>query len=149
MKTYTFIIGGKHYEVEVKDVAARDMILVVNGRDYTVSRQSGPASEPTTAPPPSLVPAGPIARPPQVIEAPIGPGATEEVRAPLPGKVLAVAVAPGDHIQYGDALCTLEAMKMESIIRAPIDGVVAQVHVAALASVQYNDLLVTIKMVSE
>lgn len=46
--------------------------------------------------------------------------------APMPATVVAVAVAPGQQVKRGEALVTLEAMKMELVIRAPRDGTVAR-----------------------
>jgi biotin carboxyl carrier protein len=50
--------------------------------------------------------------------------------APMPGTVIAVAVAVGQQVQAGDLLLTLEAMKMELPIRAPRDGVVSAIRCA-------------------
>jgi 3-methylcrotonyl-CoA carboxylase alpha subunit len=49
------------------------------------------------------------------------------VRAPMPGKILRVAIAVGDHVHKGDVLFLLEAMKVQMRIIAPADGVVALV----------------------
>ena len=48
------------------------------------------------------------------------PGAGLE--SPMPGVVARVMVAPGDVVQKGQPLLTLEAMKMEHVIRAPRPG---------------------------
>ena len=47
--------------------------------------------------------------------------------APLPGKLVQVAVAPGQTVTKGDLLLVLEAMKMEHRIHAPHDGVIETV----------------------
>ncbi|MEW6694673.1 Acetyl-/propionyl-coenzyme A carboxylase alpha chain [Tepidimonas thermarum] len=47
--------------------------------------------------------------------------------APMPGKVVAVLVQPGDAVKKGQPLAVLEAMKMEHTIAAPADGTVAEV----------------------
>ena len=47
--------------------------------------------------------------------------------APMPGKVLAVHVAPGARVERGQLLMVLEAMKMEHAITAPAEGVVETV----------------------
>ena len=44
------------------------------------------------------------------------------LEAPMPGKVIAVKVAPGDTVGKGDELLVVEAMKMENAVRAPRDG---------------------------
>jgi acetyl/propionyl-CoA carboxylase alpha subunit len=53
-----------------------------------------------------------------------GPSAGSLV-APMPGIVVALLVATGQHVRAGDPLMILEAMKMEHTIRAPWSGVVA------------------------
>ncbi|HYN59283.1 MAG TPA: biotin/lipoyl-containing protein, partial [Rubrivivax sp.] len=46
--------------------------------------------------------------------------------APMPGKVLSIAVKAGDKVQRGQPLAVMEAMKMEHTIHAPHDGVVTE-----------------------
>jgi 3-methylcrotonyl-CoA carboxylase alpha subunit len=66
------------------------------------------------------------------------------VKAPMPGKVLAVPVAAGDTVTKGQTLAVLEAMKMEHALTAPRDGVVETVTVEAGAQVGDGDVLVTL-----
>ncbi|GAB3601778.1 acetyl/propionyl/methylcrotonyl-CoA carboxylase subunit alpha [Microbacterium aureliae] len=47
-----------------------------------------------------------------------------DLRAPMPGAVVAVHVADGDRVRAGDRVVTIEAMKMEHPVTAPADGVV-------------------------
>ncbi|MDP9250495.1 MAG: biotin/lipoyl-binding protein [Chloroflexota bacterium] len=58
-----------------------------------------------------------------------GGGGPVEVRATLPGMVLAVAVADGDEVTEGEPLVTIEAMKMQNEVRAPRGGRVGSVSV--------------------
>jgi 3-methylcrotonyl-CoA carboxylase alpha subunit len=51
--------------------------------------------------------------------------------APMPGKIIAVMVKPGDRVEKGAPLVILEAMKMEHTIAAPAHGMVKEVHYAA------------------
>jgi biotin carboxyl carrier protein len=53
-----------------------------------------------------------------------------EVRATLPGLIVAVGVAAGDEVEEGAALLTIEAMKMQNEVRAPRAGRVVEVEVA-------------------
>jgi len=66
------------------------------------------------------------------------------VRSPVSGVVVAVEAKPGDHVRRGQALATVEAMKMQYSILAPIDGVVAHVGAAAGAQIQTRGLLFVI-----
>jgi 3-methylcrotonyl-CoA carboxylase alpha subunit len=56
-------------------------------------------------------------------------GETGRLEAPMPGKVTAVKVAPGQAVGKGQELLVVEAMKMENALRAPRDGQVKAVHV--------------------
>jgi biotin carboxyl carrier protein len=54
-----------------------------------------------------------------------------EVRATLPGLVVAVAVKEGDEVAQGATLLTVEAMKMQNEVRSPRGGRVAALAVVA------------------
>jgi len=58
-------------------------------------------------------------------------GVRDAVVTPMQGTVLAVEVAEGDHIEAGQVVCIVEAMKMENEITAHRAGVVADLAVAA------------------
>lgn len=68
-----------------------------------------------------------------------------EVRATLPGLVMRVAVSPGDEVAAGDALVTVEAMKMQNEIRAPRAGIVASVEVKPGQAIANGALLVRLE----
>jgi biotin carboxyl carrier protein len=53
----------------------------------------------------------------------------DELKSPMPGKVLAINVKPGDEVRTGTSLLTLEAMKMENVIKAEGVGIVKSIHV--------------------
>lgn len=67
------------------------------------------------------------------------------MRSPMPGKVIAILVRPGDQVSAGDEVCVVEAMKMEQSIRAYRDGVVKTVHVQPMDSVRANDPLIELE----
>ena len=50
-----------------------------------------------------------------------------QLTAPMPGKIIAVMVAAGAHVERGAPLLIMEAMKMEHTITAPHAGIVAPV----------------------
>ncbi len=49
------------------------------------------------------------------------------LNAPMPGKILSIAVAVGDEVTKGAPLLIMEAMKMEHTIEAPHDGKVEEI----------------------
>ena len=51
------------------------------------------------------------------------------LEAPMPGRVIAVGVEPGQAVKKGQELLVVEAMKMENALRAPRDGIVKSVAV--------------------
>jgi biotin carboxyl carrier protein len=64
--------------------------------------------------------------------------------APMPGSVVSVAVAEGDHVVRGAAVVVLEAMKMEHTVHAPADGVVSAIEVAVGQQVDTGAVLAVI-----
>ena len=68
------------------------------------------------------------------------------IKAPMPGKVLAVFVRPGHSVQVGDRLLVLEAMKMEHRLTAPAAGTIRAVHVGDGDQVADGGVLVEIEM---
>ncbi|MDP3801600.1 acetyl/propionyl/methylcrotonyl-CoA carboxylase subunit alpha [Brevundimonas sp.] len=58
-----------------------------------------------------------------------GPAADGALRAPMPGKIVATPVKPGDTVAKGQPVVVLEAMKMEHALVAPFDGVVGEISV--------------------
>jgi propionyl-CoA carboxylase alpha chain len=65
--------------------------------------------------------------------------------APMPGKVVSVAVTPGDSVDEGQLLMILEAMKMEHRVLAPHAGVVSQLRAGAGEQVNGGDILVVLE----
>ena len=60
---------------------------------------------------------------------------------PMPGLVVSLDVAPGDEVQEGQALCTVEAMKMENVLRAEKKAVVSKINAAAGDSMAVDDVI--------
>ncbi|MCK0119076.1 acetyl/propionyl/methylcrotonyl-CoA carboxylase subunit alpha [Loktanella sp. F6476L] len=60
---------------------------------------------------------------------------------PMPGLIVTVNVEVGDEIQEGQALCTVEAMKMENILRAEKKCVVSKINAAAGDNLAVDDVI--------
>ena len=91
---------------------------------------------------PTAVPAGACRTGCRACGAPLASG--EVVKAPMPGNILKINVAPGQKVEEGDVLIVLEAMKMENEIVATKSGTVAQVAVSKGAVVETGAPLVVI-----
>jgi len=63
------------------------------------------------------------------------------LKAPMPGLVINIAVEIGQTVQKGDALLILEAMKMENVIKSPTDGIIKSITVKKGDAVEKNQVL--------
>ena len=73
------------------------------------------------------------------------PSNLEHVAAPIPGLLVDVAVTEGIKVQKGAKLCTIEAMKMETVIYADQSGTVERLCVKAGENIEAQQLLFVIK----
>ena len=68
-------------------------------------------------------------------------GNAAHVAAPMPGKVLKVAVKPGDQVKAGAVLMVTEAMKMETNVKAKADCTIGEVRFKEGDKVEKDDLI--------
>jgi biotin carboxyl carrier protein len=68
----------------------------------------------------------------------------QDVTATMPGRIVRVLVAPGEHVKARQPVVVVEAMKMENEMRAPKDGVVREVKVNEGAAIDAGAVLVVI-----
>jgi pyruvate carboxylase len=66
------------------------------------------------------------------------------VGAPMPGKVVKVAVKPGDKVAAGGVLMVTEAMKMETNVKAKADCIVGEVKFKEGDKVEKDDLILVL-----
>lgn len=66
----------------------------------------------------------------------------KELQAPMPGRIVNVAVAIGDELNVGDAILSLEAMKMENVLKAEGIGVVKAINVSTDDVVDKGSVLI-------
>ena len=101
--------GAAEYKLQVNGKSVRVQIdgniATVNGTAYTVDIEDAVSTQ-ETAPPDA-----------------------EPVSAQMPGKVIRILKHTGDHVQAGEAILILEAMKMEVQINAPNAGTVVEMPV--------------------
>jgi biotin carboxyl carrier protein len=141
----TVVVNGTPYTVEVGDLMAWPLTVTVNGVSYQVEMEPAARSSPTDDPSdcdddPDADGASDASRG----GAEPGEAAPVQVRAPMPGTITAVHAGPGDSVAAGQALCTLEAMKMRNAVRASRAGIIAAVAVATGQTVACGDVLFTL-----
>jgi len=69
------------------------------------------------------------------------PDTSKMLLCPMPGLIVKVDVEVGQEVREGQALCTVEAMKMENILRAERKGVVSKINAAAGDSLAVDDII--------
>lgn len=134
---YVVTLNGKNYEVDVTETDA----IVTGITEVPVMVAAAPAVAPVAAP----------AEAPKAEEAPAAPAAPSaptasgtQVKAPMPGTILAVKASAGQAVKAGDVIVVLEAMKMENDIVAPCDGTVKEIVVTKGTTVNTDDVLAII-----
>ncbi|MBK7821943.1 MAG: biotin/lipoyl-binding protein [Tessaracoccus sp.] len=146
MRRYTIAVDDKELVIDLRPLGGRRYRAQLDGKmvDVTLGRDGRPATitpvvavrsvdtprpaEPASSPQDGAAPSGPI-----------------DLTAPMPGLVLAIDAGVGATVERGDAIITLEAMKMVNQVRAPRGGVVTKVHVTAGDQVSYGDALARIE----
>ncbi len=137
---FTVRIDDQSFEVEIGNINERPIVAVVDGRPYEVwpenemngalQIESGVEKPRETARPEAT---GPV---------PSGTGRdTKVVRAPIPGVIVNVQVKTGDIVEIGQALFTIEAMKMRNLIRASRTGEIGEIFASIGQTVNHNDPL--------
>lgn len=63
------------------------------------------------------------------------------IKSPMPGLIVAIAVNEGQVVHKGQVLVVLESMKMENELKAPRDGTVSSIKVEPRQTVEQNQVL--------
>jgi len=126
--------------------------VTVDGKSFDVTVEvpdepgaGGPAPAPLSAPvsaappPPVAAPAAPAA--PSASGGASGPG---DVRSPLAGRIIAIGVQPGQQVNQGDNILTVEAMKMNTSVVAPKSGKVTEILTTVGSAVDEGQVLARI-----
>ena len=71
----------------------------------------------------------------------VAPDTSKMLLCPMPGLIVKIDVAEGEEVQEGQALCTVEAMKMENILRAERKGTVAKINAGPGDSLAVDEVI--------
>ncbi len=69
------------------------------------------------------------------------PDTSKMLLCPMPGLIVSVAVEAGDEVQEGQALCTVEAMKMENVLRAEKKAIVSKINAGPGDSLAVDEVI--------
>jgi biotin carboxyl carrier protein len=123
---YSLLVGGESFEVHVypeEDVWQ----VIVQGSQYTARVEDERERRLKAASGSRVAEQGEI-----------------QVKAPMPGLVVAIPVQEGDEVKKGDVLVVLESMKMQNELKAPRDGMIERIRVAPRDSVEQKQTLLTL-----
>lgn len=123
---FHLIQNHQSYNIEVisTDLAKKNVLLLVNGKEYEVALQDKMD----------------LLLEKMGISAEVGQK-VNDIKAPMPGLVLEVKVKVGDKVEKGDAVLVLEAMKMENVLKSSGDGIVDSIEVKVGDAVEKNQIL--------
>ena len=68
-----------------------------------------------------------------------------KIHAPMPGKIVKVAVQEQSAVKEGDALMVIEAMKMQNELKAPKSGTVSKINVKDGEAVSISQVLMVLE----
>lgn len=129
MKSFKITVNGNVYHVEVEEITG-------NGASITAKTpELPPPQQPREQAPKPAAPA-PVKK-----EAPAG---AQKITAPLPGTVMKINVKEGEIIAKNQAVCVIEAMKMENEITSPFAGRVATLNASSGQTVATGDVIMTV-----
>ena len=75
----------------------------------------------------------------------VGRGQVIEIRPPMPGRIVRIAVEAGASVRKGQAIAVLEAMKMQNEIHSSADGIVRALHVKEGDSISADRIIASIE----
>jgi len=145
---YEVRVGERAYRIEARSLGAFVQSLIVDGEQHetAVFRAAagrfrvgwgGHATEVEIV--------DPLVHLARTAHGDAGRQGRQTLAAYMPGRVVSVAVAPGDAVEPGQALVVLEAMKMQNEIQADRAGIVKTVHVAPGQAVEGGDPLLELE----
>ncbi len=144
----TLSVDNKIYEVDIEKVSGEEYSILHEGMSYNIEVIS--TDDPKTYRVNTIYFNFDVgvndaeARYIQKRKSKEGDGTTDTIKSPMPGKVVKVLVQKGDHVEKGQTVVILSAMKMESEYKSRCNGIVSKVAVKEGDTVDGNQLMVVI-----
>lgn len=123
---YSMIIGGKSYEAYVYPDEKNWQVLL-HGRQYQAEVQDEREKRLRAAASGDASGAGEF-----------------QLKAPMPGLVVAIPVTEGQEVEKGQVLLVLESMKMQNELKSPKAGVVQRIRVKAGETVEQKQTMLSV-----
>jgi biotin carboxyl carrier protein len=147
---FRLVIDGRVVDVDAREISPSTLSLIIENKGYNVEYER--AQEGSGI---NMLVRGHIARVDVVDlrtmrlrKAQASAGAMDgpaHIKAPMPGKVVAVLVEEGAHVEAGAGLVVVEAMKMENELKAPRAGTVAKLSAVVGNPVESGALLCVVE----
>jgi biotin carboxyl carrier protein len=139
-------LDGREFPLDVSSIQNGVLSLLVNGKSYEV-KQEITASESNIVVGSQRFAA--IVRDPRSLRSRgsshVGGEGVKKVTASMPGKVVRILAPAGAHVEAGQGVLVIEAMKMQNEMKSPKKGTVKKVHVTEGAPVEAGQALAEIE----
>ncbi|MGJ7541863.1 acetyl-CoA carboxylase biotin carboxylase subunit [Variovorax sp. LT1R16] len=142
-------VGDKHYKIDSGFALGAIRVQgIVNDKPFVAQVERGAGKNPlalriahngTQIEAMVLSPLG--ARLQQLMPYKAPPDLSKFLMSPMPGLLVEVSVQPGQHVQAGEKLAVIEAMKMENVLFASQDGVVGKISAAKGESLAVDQII--------
>jgi biotin carboxyl carrier protein len=141
-------VDDHDWTIDVARIDAQTLSILIGTSSYDVSIVTGPAADQLTLSVGGTVVGATLngrrrrGRKEESGSAEKGP---QQLKAPMPGKVVRVLVKLGDKVGPRQPLVVIEAMKMENELRAVAEGVVSELHVVEGQSVDAGAVVALVR----
>ncbi|MEZ5176526.1 MAG: biotin carboxylase N-terminal domain-containing protein [Acidimicrobiia bacterium] len=125
---------------EEEELAERSMTVEVGGRRFTVKYWAAVLTAPGSG-----TRVAPRRKAPKLAKQADTGGGEGAVVAPMQGTIVKIHHKAGEHVEAGEAVCVLEAMKMENEIKAPTGGEIVDLKAQVGDTVSAGAVLMVIR----
>ena len=145
--SFAIAFGGHRFDANLREVGPASFSIIIDGRsfDLEVVSDGEELVVASRAGATRLTLVDPARRARHTAAGKREVSGRVEIKSGMPGRVVAVLVAPGDEVKSGQGVVTVEAMKLENELKSPKTGKVTEVRVVAGQTVGKGELLVVIE----